>query len=196
MTNCAKNLLSAKAVSVIGRRTGPVSAEIYSSVRSEFDLSKPLESFVPILRDAERYSKAFGMLKAFGESGSKNNEKAVYILGVEGRGISKIGVSFDPLKRYADIQSSNYRKLYIHAVIFCPTRKSVSIEQAVLRNAESCDKRLNGEWVEMPADETLLLALEVARENKWPVCDGQTWFENIAAKTFAMASVRRISRRY
>lgn len=194
--NCADSLFIGKSMSKMDIRDGRKSSGSYSAPQYEFDLTKPLEKFIPILRDEERYAKAFGMLRALGESGSKGNEKAVYVLEVEGRDIAKIGVSFDPLNRFADIQAGHYRKLHLHAVLFCPTRKSVSIEQAVLQRALEAGKRLNGEWVAMSAPDTLMLALEVARDNNWPICDGQTWFENMAAKTYALASSRRFRKRY
>lgn len=196
MVNCAKNLLISNQQQTIVRSTSGVSSLLYKSDRKEFDLSQPLKKFVPILRNAEIYAKAFGMLRALGANGSKGNEKAVYVIGVDGRPITKIGVSFDPTKRLVDLQSGHYRKLYIYAVLFCPTRKSVSIEQAALHRASEENKRLNGEWVEMSAEDALLLVLETARDNGWAVCDGQTWFENMTSRTYALAAAKRARIRY
>jgi hypothetical protein len=134
------------------------------------------------------------MLRALGETGAKGNEKAVYVIGVVDKPISKIGISYDPVGRLQGLQNSHYEELYLHAVVFCPTRKSGSIEQASLQSALESEKRLRGEWVDMPPEEALKLVLETARDNKWPVCDGATWFENMVIRTRELAITRKIAR--
>lgn len=166
----------------------------YYCEQGHFDLSRPIDEFIPILRDENVNSMAFGMLRAVGENGTKGNEKAVYIIGVGDAHVSKIGISYDPIGRMNNLQGAHYADLHIHAVVFCPTRKSGSIEQVALERATEQGKRLRGEWVAMSPDDALRLVLETARDNNWPVCDGQTWFTNIAARTRQLMQSRKTAK--
>lgn len=155
-----------------------------------FDLSQDLEPFIEACRSPQGLADAIGMLDALSD-GSRNAgfEKAVYVIQVEDDPICKIGISSNPLRRLSDLRQSHYRELSLYAVIFCPTRKSGSIEQTVLARAGT--DRLMGEWIAEEPRSVLRMALEAARDRRFDVCDGRTWFEDMVARTRALYSVDR-----
>ena len=193
MENCAKASLTS-INQQFAVPTPRLLLDRYYCKQGHFDLSQPMDKFIPILRDENTNSMAFGMLRAVGENGVKGNEKAVYVIGLGDEPISKIGVSYDPVGRLVSLQGSHYADLHVHAVLFCPTRKSVSIEQVALGRATDMGKRLRGEWVAMKPDDALRLVLETARDNNWPVCDGKTWFDNMAARTRQLVQSRKTAK--
>lgn len=163
-----------------------------------FDLSGDLEPFKEACRDPRGLSNAFGMLEAIAKN--KNScesgaAKAVYVISVDGEpSISKIGVSANAVFRLGWLQSQHYRKLFLHAVIFCPRHNAVKVEQAILRNAVAAEKRLEGEWVEYPSDDVLTQIMEYARDSETPIVDGRTWFEDVSRRTLELARKSRMRR--
>lgn len=158
-----------------------------------FDLENhPLAAFVGACRSPEGLADAVSLLEAIAttrtRTRSSGTERAVYIIQVADDPICKIGVSANPLRRALDLQAAHYREIFLWAVLFCPTRKSVSIEQKVLGNASADGTRLMGEWVAKDPLSVLMETLTVARDNQWPVCDGRTWFRNMVNRTVALHS--------
>lgn len=150
-----------------------------------FDLSGDLRFFAELCKDDCGLADAIGMLTALADGNDRTSgfEKAVYVIAVGDDPISKIGISANPLKRVEDLQGAHYRELRLHAVIFCPGRKAMTIEQDVLARAASDGSRLMGEWIAEAPDNVLAAAIESARRNKLDICDALTWRDNMIART-------------
>lgn len=150
-----------------------------------FSFSEPLELYADLCRRPEGLADAIGMLRALAEQKTRTSgfEKAVYVIAVKDSPITKIGISADPMKRLRDLQGSHYRELLLHGVIFCPGRNSMTIEQAVLEEANCDGTRLMGEWVAKAPEDVLMSALRIARDRRVDVCDGHTWFNNMVRRT-------------
>lgn len=151
-----------------------------------FDLGEDLDAHIEVCKEPAGLADAFGMMTALANdrrNRSSGFEKAVYVIQVEDDPICKIGISADAVARCNELQGAHYRNLFLHAVIFSPTRKAMTIEQAVLARASEEGNRLLGEWVNYEPDEVVRMALEFARDKKIPVCDGRTWFENVCERT-------------
>lgn len=144
--------------------------------------------------DPRGWCDAFGMLEALSErSRTAGYAKAVYVIGVEGEAaVAKIGVSADPLRRVVELQSSHYRRLFLHGVIFTPTRKSETVEAAILNMADEDGDRMCGEWVNWTPEDTLSRALFYALNVGIPVCDAMTWRDDMIRRTKALAVKRRL----
>jgi hypothetical protein len=170
----------------------------WSSQEKRFDLSQPLESFVDLCRSENGLASAIGMQRALADKKKDcgSQERAVYVIGVDGAPHSKIGVSVDPIRRLFDLDGGHYHRLHLHGVIFCPTRKSVSIEQEVLERATLQGIRMNGEWINAQPEQVLMMALESARDGNWAICDAQTWFDNMVERTRSFARAGRADVRY
>ena len=152
-----------------------------------FDLSSGIDKILPCFRDEVGIAQALGMMRAMGGDKAKGLERAVYVIGVEDRDISKIGVSADPMGRLGDLQGCHYRKLYLHGLVFPVRRHSVSIEQAALRTAREAGNGLNGEWVSMKPQDALRLVVETARDGKWNITDARGWYRNVICRVKARA---------
>jgi len=72
----------------------------------------------------------------------RNKRQSVYIVRCTNTGVFKIGISNNPLRRVADIQTGYPYKLALARVINCSFAKEV--EQGLHRSL--ADFRLNGEW--------------------------------------------------
>lgn len=167
----------------------------YADVGGEFDLSLDIDAAMAACRSAQGLADAIGMLSALAGKNDRTSgfEKAVYVIQVGDDPICKIGVSANPLKRVADLQVAHYRELFLHAVIFCPLRQSVSIEQGVLSIAERQGTRLMGEWINDEPENVLRCALEVARDGGYSTCDGRRWFEDMVSRTKELHRQRKVS---
>lgn len=151
-----------------------------------FDLSGDIAPALAKVREPEGIASAVGMLRAIAGRQTKRAglEKAVYVIGVEAEpDVSKVGIAIDPITRLGNLQSAHYLKLFLHGVAFCPTRKAETLEALVLRYADQNECRLNGEWLSRKPEDTMRLVLELARDNKIPVCDGRAWFDSMVKKT-------------
>lgn len=182
-------------------RTKFSSGNLLGGIRSDnlaFDMGEDVSAFMSLCKSEDGLASAIGMLRAMSAKNSRTSgyEKAVYVIAVEGRAITKIGISADPIKRLRDLNNSHYRKLRLHGVVFCPTRKSGSIEQEALLRATLRKKRLKGEWTELEPDEALQVVLESARDGDWPTCDGRTYLDNMIARTKALHAYRCRMGRY
>lgn len=179
--------MAGTAPSFMEGRTGHfIGDNPFNHIRDKFifDLSGDLDPFMDACRAKAGLDDAISLLTALADGPSRTAgfEKAVYVIRVAGDPISKIGVSANPSKRLMDLQAAHYRELELHAVIFCPKRKSVSIEQAVLQRANQAGNRLMGEWIADEPDNVLRAALECARDGKHQICDGASWFRNMALR--------------
>ncbi len=154
-----------------------------------FDLFEGFDAAIDACRSPYGLADAIGMMTAIaGAKGrSAGFEKAIYVIQAGDEDISKVGVSADPLKRRQELQGAHYLPLTIYGVVFCPTRKSVTIEQSVLQAAAEGGTRLMGEWVSASPDTVLRKVLEIARDGDFPVCDGKTYLANMIARTRALA---------
>jgi hypothetical protein len=170
-----------------------IANELYLPHGQAFNLSGDILPAMEACRKPEGIADAIGLLSAMAGEKTRSSgfEKAVYVIHVLDDPITKIGVSADPIKRLGDLQAAHYRELQLHAVIFCPKRNAVAIEQAVLRRASERGDRLLGEWIAAEPDEVLRMAIEAARDGDWPICDGRTWFENRVARVKAWAKQTR-----
>lgn len=163
-----------------------------------FDLSGPLEPFVELCRSPHGLADALGVLDALtgGNKRSAGFERAVYVIQVDDDPICKIGISANPVERLKDLQGAHYRELFLYGVIFCPTRKSETIEQEVLKRASEAGTRLFGEWIAEDPHDILLAALQVARDKKIDVCDAKTWQVNMFDRTKELYAKQKEAREW
>lgn len=161
-----------------------------------YDLSGDLSHFLPRCQDQPDLSKAFGIMEALGEkeNGKKvgQAEFALYLIQAEDDPIVKIGVSHMPRLRLQSLQSANYRKLAIWAVLFSPDKKAMQIEQRVLEWASEQGIRLCGEWIAADPMDVFMQALIVARDSRIAVCDAGVWTHNLLERTKRLARSPRV----
>lgn len=163
-----------------------------------FDFERgEISDFIDECREFSGLAHAFGMMEALAEGKNyrtAGGPRSLYVMGIEDRDdIAKIGVSANAFRRVEDIQGSHYSRVRLYGVMFFPTRKSETVEQGVLREAQERGDRLMGEWIKARPADVFRAAMEYARDNKIPVTDGMTWFEDMRDRTLELG--RRRNRR-
>lgn len=170
------------------------STSCYSDERV-FDFLQPevdLAAMASACREPEAIARACGITSATNTDGKNKAECAVYVFGVEGEQVSKIGISHCPIQRLAGLQACHWAGLYLHAVLWSPTRKAETIEQTALQAADEMGVRLRGEWVGMLPDEAFETVLKAARYARVPVCDSAAWLSNYRLRLDSMAANYRL----
>lgn len=171
----------------IGKRGSHVRVPPYRA----FALGDDHSEFAEACRRPVGLAEAFGMVEAMSENGkgrSSGCARSLYIIEASGEEqVVKIGVSANALKRRTELQGAHYRKLSLYAVVFFPTRNSMTIEQALLARATENGTRLCGEWIATTASDLLDDVLNYARDHDIPVVDGRTWFDDMIMRTRHLA---------
>jgi hypothetical protein len=78
---------------------------------------------------------------------------AIYLIADDPSGPTKIGISNNPIKRLAQIQTSHFKKLWLYGIYWMPSRQTAETAEAWLLETVYKDRRLEGEWVKVPARE-------------------------------------------
>lgn len=160
-------------------------------INHHFDLSADHEPCIDLCLSEKGLADALGLLRAASESSRVAGfAKAIYVIQVADDPICKIGVSSDPTRRVVDLQGSHYRELFLYGVVFCPTHKSVTIEQDVLSRAQDAGDRLMGEWIAAEPRAVMRMIFESAKDKRVPICDGRTWFDYKVQRTKAEYTAR------
>lgn len=196
MTNCALRL-SAIPKTAFKKMHGArgVSQLVSVPPYHSFDIGNDLQPFMDVCRSHDGLARAFGMVEALSDEGKGRTSgfaRVLYIIGVDGEpGICKIGISSNPFRRLSDLQGAHYRPLWLHSVLFFPTRKAMTVEQHFLSNSA---ERMCGEWLAVEPDDLLSRVLSHSRDEKIPVIDGGNWFKDITARTYAIARATKFLR--
>lgn len=162
----------------------------YTTSESVFDWTGDLAGFAPLCCKTDAIQKAVGFAETVNKSEGSKTEAALYVIGVEGMPVAKLGVTTQPASRLSTLQGAHWAPLYIHALIWGPTRKAETVEQTALQAAEEMGVRLMGEWVAMNVDEALELALKAGRYRNTPLCDSMTWLSNWDIRLTALRAHR------
>lgn len=160
----------------------------YRYIGRYFDPASPIADRIDLCRCPEGMARANGMSAAMSEAQAIAIPRAVYVIGVQGEGVSKIGVSSAPISRCAGLQQSHYRELFLHGAAYlvgstrCETLETAAIERAA---EESGFRR--GEWVGTSPDRSFEIVMSLADRLGIKVCDAATWVSNLNAKARALA---------
>lgn len=163
----------------------------YRYVGRYFDVSSPMAERIDLCRCPEGMARANGMSAAMSEAQAVAIPRAVYVIGVHGEAVSKIGVSSTPINRCAGLQQSHYRELFLHGAVYlvgstrCETLETAAIERAA---EESGFRR--GEWVGTTPERSFEIVMSLADELSIKVCDAATWVSNLNAKARALARTK------
>ena len=124
-----------------------------------------------VLMDAEAMGRANSIVssntQAFGDFA------AVYFIGLRNSRVTKIGFSNNPASRIRQLQTALWDDVVCHGLIWAP----FNVETKALRLAKRESLRLRGEWVNLPADEAVGLAL-TAMEGHEAFADSLTFAEH------------------
>lgn len=178
----------------IGRwaRSGSRRLKYYSEEKC-FKLGNDLSGFAELCQEDEPIAKACGFTSSIKEEDVRTLS-GLYVIGVEGIPVSKIGISHCPVLRRDCLQQNHWADLTLHAVMWSCVNKAETIEKTALSAAEEMGVRLNGEWVAMEPSEAFELLLKAARYTSIPVCDSSTWMMNWNVRTRALAAALNIQR--
>lgn len=110
---------------------------------------------------------------------------AVYVVGLPGVDICKIGYSNSPLHRLSALQTGLWDDIIIHGVFWGAELVAKRLEAQALKLANSHGLRLKGEWVALPPDEAIGLCLSTL-DGSEAVTDSRTFNENWAPHNEAL----------
>lgn len=162
-----------------------------------FTLEGDLIAEMAACRNPEWIASAIGMLGAIAGSqklGPEESFRCLYIIQEDGGPHCKIGVSADPTKRVYELQAANPFPLTLHACLFSPKLVIGQLESGSLRRAAELGIRAQGEWIRSTAEDALRMVLEYARDECVPVCDAETWFQDMRDKTLRVVAFQRRKR--
>src|SRR3546814_18890371 len=71
-----------------------------------------------LCRCPDGLARANGVSTALSEAQARAVPRAVYVIGVEGESVAKIGVSHAPVNRCVSLQQSHYRELFLYGAAY------------------------------------------------------------------------------
>ena len=108
------------------------------------------------------------------------NDKALYVVAVEGAGVSKIGVAERPLFRLKQLQTGSHARLTMPYLLWLPSKQAFGLESLVLRVMAKLGKKLVGEWCDMrPSEAALVVATTTTSNEAIHVADSQMHNRNM-----------------
>lgn len=169
-----------------GNRLPQISAEV-----SALDLSRAQASDVAQeIQDGDWNMRAAAFVNGrFGRN--TVGVKCVYVVGPAelASPVSKIGVANNPLYRLSSLQTGNWNRLTIRALLWLvadSSDKASEIERASFLAASEMDARIISEWVAMDAQEASELIVKAARYVGAAVCTSKMMLENFASRVDAL----------
>lgn len=185
--NCAQIFQTDKIPAWRDSRRGYQTRDFFYPIKF-FDASAPLSERVRLCRCPEGAAKANGLGAALAEGGTGGGPRAVYVIGVEGEKVCKIGVSNAPVRRWADLQASHYKELFLFGALYMAgNRKCESVEAEALSRAEKVSDWRRGEWVGLEPEHAFDMVIQSADDLKIRNCDPATWVVNMHERTRALA---------
>src|SRR3546814_13355655 len=116
-----------------------------------------------------------GVSTALSEAQARAVPRAVYVIGVEGESVAKIGVSHAPVNRCVSLQQSHYRELFLYgAAYLVGSAKCETLESAAIARAAEESGFRRGEWVGVDAVRAFELVMGLADEMGIKVGDDET----------------------
>lgn len=190
MSNCAPTIFVEKSVRHKGRREALSGCFTYFEyARQEFDLAADRSALVALCRDPDSIAKACGVTQAIASDKSSNNglAKTCYVIGVKDEPVCKIGVSFNPIERFRQLQDATYKDLFLYGVLCSNDRHGELLESLAHKEAELWADWRKGEWFGIAAEAAFGLVLQQAHNRRLSVCDMGTWLRNLNARVRAMS---------
>lgn len=90
---------------------------------------------------------------------TNSSDCSVYVIGFDiGKGPSKVGISGDPLRRMASLQTSHHQRLVLAGWWKLPDREAARNLEASFHAVQK-DKRLSGEWFDIPPNTCMVLLM-------------------------------------
>ena len=162
----------------------------YWTRESCFRWDSDISSLTALCRKPEGIAMASGYADTINNKGRPHErvEHCVYVVGVDGLPVSKIGISTNPIKRFDSLQENNWSDLYLFAVLWLSKRGAGKLETTALQAAREMGCHLRGEWVSMDADEAFHTVLKAARYLNVAACDGETWVKNWRSRILGNAN--------
>jgi hypothetical protein len=85
---------------------------------------------------------------------SKDDERtAIYLIGQDPKGPTKIGISNNPIKRLNQMQTGHPKKLWLYGIFWVKSRQIAEAVERWLLEEKYAGKRMEGEWVKVSARE-------------------------------------------
>src|SRR3546814_10932833 len=132
-----------------------------------------------------------GVSTALSEAQARAVPRAVYVIGVEGESVAKIGVSHAPVNRCVSLQQSHYRELFLYgAAYLVGSAKCETLESAAIARAAEESGFRRGDWVGVDAVRACELVMGLAAEMGLTVFDPATLVGHITARHPALARVK------
>ena len=105
-------------------------------------------------------------------------DAAVYVVGIRGRNVCKIGVAANPTRRIWDLQRGSADKLEVFSLVWALNGGAYSLEALCLKVAKKLGLRLHGEWVSLDASSATTLVATVASSMETAFADSAMWLRN------------------
>src|SRR3546814_19662764 len=89
-----------------------------------------------------------GVSTALSEAQARAVPRAVYVIGVEGESVAKIGVSHAPVNRCVSLQQSHYPELFLYgAAYLVGSAKLETLASAAIARAAAASGFRQGTWL-------------------------------------------------
>lgn len=158
----------------------------YQAEQQIFDWASDPRDLARLIADPDGLRPALAMAENVFRSNPHADDCGVYVIGVSGLPVSKIGISVSPLKRVRQLQVNHWADLTIHAVLWTKAEFANQVEKLALQAASEMGVRLRGEWVNMEPSEAAELVCKAGRYCDANAVDGQQWVKNISGRVEAL----------
>lgn len=160
----------------------------YCYMGKHFSDAATVAERIELCRCPEGLARANGVSSALSEAQARAVPRAVYVIGVEGESVAKIGVSHAPVNRCLSLQQSHYRELFLYgAAYLVGSTKCETLESAAIVRASEESGFSRGEWVGLDSARAFEIVMGLADEMGIRVCDAATWVGNLNARARALA---------
>lgn len=159
------------------------------------DLSADLARAASACKEPEGLTKAGKLAFKLYEAKTHFQDTCVYVIGPSDPGIeiSKIGVTVNPFGRLAQLQIGNWHRLELKGIMWV-LGKATTVERNAHLAAKEMDVWLSGEWMALPGDDAVELALKAARYSKAWVADSNAFLRNMGARVAAVGRTAVVGR--
>jgi len=191
LSNCAQIFLRGRSIGRTTSRKG-WSEAAYHFENHWFNPKSALADRVKLCRDPAGIAKANGLAQAIKENDARSGvQRAVYVVGIEGERVAKIGVSATPVNRCLSLQQAHYKELFLYGALYLVGKpKCETIEEEALIRAEQIADWRKGEWVGLPAERAFSMVMHAADDLEIKTCDAATWVDNMNRRVKGLAKAR------
>lgn len=191
LSNSAQMFLRGKSIGRSTSRKGWAEAP-YSYVNHWFNPSFALADRIKLCREPAGIAKANGLAQAIKDNDARSGvPRAVYVIGIEGEAVAKIGVSATPVNRCIGLQQAHYKELFLYGALYLVGKpKCETIEEEALARAEQIAAWRKGEWVGLTAERAFTMVMHAADDLQIKTCDAATWVDNMNRRVKGLARAR------